>query len=142
MSKYNDEFSFEDTDPEGVPLHHSRKFTIRGFIRDIMTLLVLAIVIFALYFSAITYYKYQGMKDNMNQAVLLASKSSDDAKVRKYLSSFCVASEEFHCKPEDIKIDRNFKEATVKMKFKYKFTVFGKFPVIMTFNPKVKASIE
>ncbi len=138
----NNNFSFDDTDPEGVPLQHSRKFTIRGFIKDIMTLVILVVVIFTLYFSAYTYYKYQGMKDNMNQAVLLASKTSDDTAIQKYLSSFCIHSKEYYCKPKYIKIDRNFKEATLKMKFKYKFMFLYKFPIIITFNPKVKASIE
>ena len=139
---YNNDFSFDDTDPEGLPLHHSRKFTIRGFIRDIITLVILVVVIYFLYFSGYTYYKYQGMKDNMNKAVLLASKSSDDATIKKYLSSFCIHSKEFYCKPEYIEIDRNFEEAILKMKFKYKFMAFSKFPIKITFNPKVKAPIE
>lgn len=139
---HNDNFSFDDTDPEGVPLQHSRKFTIRGFLMDVITLVILVVVIFALYFSAYTYYKYQGMKTHISEAVLLASKSSDDAKIRKALSSFCTHSKEYHCKPEDIKIDRNFEEAILKMKFKYKFMALYKFPIVITFNPKVKAPIE
>jgi len=140
--KNNNDFSFDDTDPEGVPLSHSRKFTIRGFLRDIITLVILVVVIYTLYFSGYTYYKYQYMKDNMNNAVLLASKSSDDSSIIKYLSSFCMAEKEYFCRPNYITIDRNFDEAIIEMKFKYKFTVFGKFPIILTFKPKVKRTIE
>jgi hypothetical protein len=142
MMKKNNDFSFEDTDPEGIKIQDSRKFTMIGLLKDIVSLVILVIVIYSLYFSGYTYYKYQKMKDNVENAALLASKSSDDNAIKKYLSSFCVISEDYYCRPDFIEIDRDFSDATIKMKFKYRFMAFSKFPITITFNPEVKSSIE
>ena len=138
----NNNVTWDDTDPEGVPLQDSRKLTIRGFLKDIISLTILVTVLYSLYFISYTYLDYQKMKDNISNAALLASKSSDDNAIKKYLSSYCVISQNYYCTTKDIEIERDFENATINMKFKYRFIVFNKWPIITTFNPKVKVPIE
>jgi len=141
-NKKNNDFSFEDTDPEGQPLRKSKKFTIRGFLTDIIALSVILSIGYFIYFSYKTYSDYQDMKSYLNSAALLASKSSDDGKIKKYLSSYCVDYKDFYCKPEHVTIRRDFQNATVKVKYKYRFMVLTKWPLILTFHPDVKVAIE
>lgn len=141
----DDDFLFEDTDPEGGALRKKRdesRLTLTSFVRDLLGLAILAGVLYFLYFSGYTYYRYNFIKDKVTNAAILASKTTDNPKVKGYLSSFCMADKEFFCRPENIKIDRNFDYASVSMKFKYKFKILGKYPVILTFKPKVKYPIE
>ena len=75
-----DDFSFEDTAPDGKPLKRGRRLTFTAFIRDIIALAMLVFVLYFLYFAGYTYYRYDYMKEKVRNAALYATKTDDDRK--------------------------------------------------------------
>jgi len=127
----NDFDYYEDTNVDKAP-----KFTFAGLFKDIITLFIFVFVIYALYLGGNVGYYHWKMKSKISELSYYASVSSDDSRIKSVLKDYCLSEENINCMGDSLKIDRNFEESTVSIKYNFNINLFWKYPITLTFEPK------
>ncbi len=116
-----------------IKMHN--KLTIKGFLKDIITLFIVVSIAYFGYKGVKTFILYTQFTENLNYVSTTASKTVDNGAVKTQLQHLCQLDKQIDCDMKTFVIKRDFEKASVLIKFKIKIDIIGKMSIPITFSP-------